>query len=99
MSTGTAQVSRGSANLSALVDLITKAVAVVNEEYEKVDAVIPPLESTLVGPFDTPESMTPELANAIQIIEAACAQLSVSVAPPGHIIVNVRPCAPHIFLH
>ena len=77
------------ASLLALVDLITKAVTVVNQEYAKVNAVVPPLESTLSGPFDTPESMTPELTKAIQVIEAACAQLTFTVAPPGHVMVNV----------
>lgn len=77
------------ANLLALVGLISEAVSTVNQEYAKVNSQVPSLDVATPGPFDTPESLTPELSRAIQIIEAACAQLTFTVAPPGHVIVNV----------
>lgn len=79
------------ANLLALVEIISKAVSTVNEEYAKANATVPSLDATSPGPFDTPESLTPELSRAIQTIEAACGQLSFTVALPGHAMTNVRP--------
>lgn len=78
-----------SANLLPLVDLITNAVKVVIDEYAAINQPVPSLDSTIPGPFDTPESTPPQLSKAIQIIEAACAQLSFTVASPGHVMTNV----------
>jgi len=81
--------SADSANLLLLVDLITNAVNVVVNEYAAVNQPVPSLESTVPGPFDTPEATSPQLSKAIQIIEAACPQLSFTVASPGHVMTNV----------
>lgn len=77
------------AHLLALVDLISKSVSVVIKEYAVFNETVPSLNSTVPGPFDTPESVPPELNKAIQIVEAACAQLSFSIAGPGHVMTNV----------
>lgn len=77
------------AQLLPLVNLITDAVKVVIEEYDATENTLPPLSSTAPGPFDSAVSISPELARATKIIEAACAQLSVSVASPAHSILNV----------
>ncbi|EIM90605.1 S-adenosyl-L-methionine-dependent methyltransferase [Stereum hirsutum FP-91666 SS1] len=77
-----------SANLLPLVDLITNAVKVVIDEYAAINQPVPSLDSNIPGPFDTPESTPPQLSKAIQIIEAACAQLSFTVASPGHVMTN-----------
>ncbi|KAF9014286.1 S-adenosyl-L-methionine-dependent methyltransferase [Cyathus striatus] len=86
MSSG--KVDSGAAQLLALANLITSAVQTVISEYKAAGASIPPLDSTVNGVFDTPEAVTPNLSKAIRTIEAACAQLSFSVASPGHVITN-----------
>lgn len=77
------------ARLSALVNLIQDSVKVVISQYDAVGQTVPSLDSVDTGPFDTPDNVTPELRKAVEIIEAACAQLSFSVASPGHVITNV----------
>ncbi|KAF8577159.1 S-adenosyl-L-methionine-dependent methyltransferase [Ramaria rubella] len=76
------------AQLSSLVDLISAAVKVVESEYASVGQRVPYLNSTAPGPFDTPEEVSVNLAKAVQTIEAACAQLSFTVASPGHVVTN-----------
>ncbi|KAJ6505928.1 S-adenosyl-L-methionine-dependent methyltransferase [Mycena vulgaris] len=78
----------GLADIVALADLISGAVKDVVAEYANAQASMPSLSSTSPGPFDTPESMPASLVKAIRIVEAACAQLSISVASPGHVVVN-----------
>lgn len=77
------------AQLLPLVDLISKSVALLVEEYRSSNQVVPSLDSTSPSPFDAPESKTPAMSRAVQIIEAACAQLCFTVASPGHVIINV----------
>lgn len=84
MSTATAP-----APLVELLDLIQANVKVVISEYAAINQVVPSLDSLVPGPFDTPESVTPQLSEAIRIIEAACAQLSFTIASPGHVVTNV----------
>ncbi|KAJ7637687.1 S-adenosyl-L-methionine-dependent methyltransferase [Mycena polygramma] len=78
----------GLADIVALSDLISNAVKDVVAEYTAAQVSLPSLSSTSPGPFDTPESMSANLVKAIRTIEAACTQLSVSVASPGHVIMN-----------
>lgn len=78
------------AHLVSLVKLIGASVHLLIQEYETAGHSIPALDSTIPGPFDTPESQTPSIRNAVETIEAACAQLCFSSASPGHVIVNVR---------
>ncbi|KAF8580550.1 S-adenosyl-L-methionine-dependent methyltransferase [Ramaria rubella] len=76
------------AHLTALVDVISTAVKVVVAEYAAVGHSVPSLNSTAPGPFDAPEKVNVILARAIQTVEAACAQLSFTVANPGHVMTN-----------
>jgi hypothetical protein len=75
-------------SLTALVSLISNAVKVVIDEYEQHGHPEPSLNSTSPGPFDALENTSPDLARAVRTIEAACAQLSFTVANPGHVMVN-----------
>lgn len=78
------------AHIIALKAIITQAVDEIIAEYAAIGEEVPSLDSTVPGPFDSPEKTPPRLARAIQQVEAACAQLSFTVASPGHVIVNVR---------
>ena len=78
------------AHLLPLVALISKSVAMLIDEYKSANEIVSSLDSTLPGPFDAPESRTSAMSRAIQIIEAACGQLCVSIASPGHVMINVR---------
>lgn len=82
--------SQDGAHLTALTAMISDAVKVVISAHAAIGERPPSLDSTAPGPFDSPESVPEDLAKAIQIIEAACAQLSFSVASPGHTMLNVR---------
>lgn len=75
-------------DLSALVKLISDSVAVVTSEYAKAGHVPPALDSTGQDPFYSPELVSDQLKTAIQITEAACAQLSATVASAGHVVTN-----------
>ncbi|KAJ7634565.1 S-adenosyl-L-methionine-dependent methyltransferase [Roridomyces roridus] len=81
--------SSGLQEILALSELINKAVA----QILQYGAVIPSLHSTEPGPFDTPEETPAEISAAIRTIDAACAQLSITVASPGHSVCNARETA------
>lgn len=76
-------------DLTTLAKLISDSVAVVVSEYANVGHAPPALESTDKDPFHSPELMSERLKAATKTIEAACAQLSATVASPGHVITNV----------
>ncbi len=76
-------------DLTAIVKLISDSVAVVTSEYAKAGHSPPTLDSTGQDPFHSPELVSERLKVAIKIIEAACAQLSATVASAGHVITNV----------
>ncbi|KAJ7209445.1 S-adenosyl-L-methionine-dependent methyltransferase [Mycena haematopus] len=76
----------GLADILALADLISGAVKDVVGEYTAAQVRMPALSSTSSGPFDAPESASANLLKAIRMIEAACTQLSFTVASPGHVI-------------
>ncbi|KAJ7634561.1 S-adenosyl-L-methionine-dependent methyltransferase [Roridomyces roridus] len=82
--------SSGLTQILALASLISDAVQSVVEAYTSAGETLPPLSSTAPGPFDTPESMAaqPKLGRAVQILDAACAQLMWSVGSPGHVVAN-----------
>ncbi|KAJ4479217.1 S-adenosyl-L-methionine-dependent methyltransferase [Lentinula aciculospora] len=75
-------------HITALTGLINKAVQDVIAEYGAIGQAIPSLDTLEPGPFQVPEEMPARLTKAIQIIEAACAQLCYSIAPPGHVMIN-----------
>ncbi|KAF9479528.1 S-adenosyl-L-methionine-dependent methyltransferase [Pholiota conissans] len=73
-----------------LTDLIVSSVKDVINEYQSSGHDVPSLFSTETGPFDAPHLTSPKLSKAVQIIEASCAQLTYTVANPGHVVTNVR---------
>ncbi|KAJ3865529.1 S-adenosyl-L-methionine-dependent methyltransferase [Lentinula novae-zelandiae] len=75
-------------HITALTDLINKATQDVIAEYAAVGQAVPSLDTLQPGPFQVPEETPTRLIRAIQIIEAACAQLNFTVAPPGSVMVN-----------
>ncbi|KAH7870498.1 S-adenosyl-L-methionine-dependent methyltransferase [Lentinula edodes] len=75
-------------HITALTDLINKATQDVIAEYSAVGQAVPSLDTLQPGPFQVPEETPTRLIRAIQIIEAACAQLSFTIAPPGSVMVN-----------
>ncbi|THU85643.1 S-adenosyl-L-methionine-dependent methyltransferase [Dendrothele bispora CBS 962.96] len=78
----------GNAQILALTSMITQAVQDVITEYAAIGREVPSLDSVETSPFDIPEETPAKLANAVQIIEAACAQLSHTISTPGHVVVN-----------
>ncbi|KAK7453205.1 hypothetical protein VKT23_011885 [Stygiomarasmius scandens] len=78
----------GLSDITKLAELISQSVSTVCAEYTSAGKVLPPLDSTESGSFDAPEKTNEVLQAAIKTIEAACAQLSVAVANPGHVITN-----------
>lgn len=78
------------AQLDALVSLITSSVERVKDEYKRLGYDAPDLHSVEPHPLDGSQPSL-ELKQAMQTIEGACAQLSVLVTPPQHTVTNVRP--------
>ncbi|KJA18249.1 hypothetical protein HYPSUDRAFT_70031 [Hypholoma sublateritium FD-334 SS-4] len=78
----------GTAEVIQLTNLITASVTEVVNEYQAAGHVIPSIFSTDSGPFDAPHLTSANLTKAVQVIEAACAQLSYTVANPGHTVTN-----------
>ncbi|GJE93466.1 O-methyltransferase [Phanerochaete sordida] len=83
-----ANPSPQAAQLTALVELISSSVKEVIAAYNAAGRDVPSLESLDEGPLEIPATTPASLTQARQIIEAACAQLCVTVAQPGDCIVN-----------
>lgn len=80
--------------LSSLVSLIADAAAIVEAHFKASQKpFVPSLDDTEEHPMDT-QLYSPELRKAVQTIEAACAQLTATVAKPSRTIVNVS-----VFIH
>jgi hypothetical protein len=90
MPTPSVGTTNGTTEITRLADLIVSSVKEIVSEYQTTGHDVPSLLSTEIGPFDTPHLATAKLSRAIQIVEAACAQLSFAVANPGHVATNVR---------
>lgn len=76
--------------LQGLVSLIGNATRLVEERFKASSRpYVPSLDDTEEHPLDSQMS-DPELRDAIQTIEGACAQLCATVARPSHTVVNVR---------
>lgn len=84
------------AHLLDLVAAIQKSVQDVVNEYQAVGAVVQSLDDPTahIGPFDTPENMSPKYLHAVHLIEAACEQLCATVVSPALSLVNVRRSTP-----
>lgn len=91
--------SKRAQELTKLVKLISSSVQDVISQYQVNGHNLPWLSSMEPGPFDKPHFAPEKLTKAIQIIEAACAQLSFAVASLGHVITNVSPKSPYICQH
>lgn len=85
-----AQPSTHAAQLTTLVELISSSVKEVIAAYDAAGRDAPSLDSLDEGLLETPATTPPNLRQARQIIEAACAQLCVTIAQPGDCVVNVR---------
>ncbi|KAJ3504647.1 hypothetical protein NLJ89_g7832 [Agrocybe chaxingu] len=73
--------------IAALGALISNATKVVEGHYARsAKPYVPSLEDTEEHPLD--RSLDPELREAVQIIEGACAQLCATLARPSHTVVN-----------
>lgn len=83
-------LAMSASQLLTLVELITNAVKVVIAEHDRVDQPLPSLDDPVPGPFDKAISITPDLSNAVKVIQAACAQLEYTVAPTSSTILMVR---------
>ncbi|KAF9052592.1 S-adenosyl-L-methionine-dependent methyltransferase [Rhodocollybia butyracea] len=75
-------------HITALTDLINAAVHDVITEYAAVGMAVPTLGSLTRGPFDSPEGTPEKFSRAVQVIEAACMQLTLTVTTPAHVVVN-----------
>ncbi|KAJ3768969.1 S-adenosyl-L-methionine-dependent methyltransferase [Lentinula raphanica] len=75
-------------HITALTELINDAVQEVIAEYAAVGQAVPTLHSLEPGPFQLPAETPARLTKAIKIIEAACAQLTYTVSPPGSVMLN-----------
>ena len=79
----------GAIDLLSLSNLISESVKTVIAEYAAAGKPVPTLNTLAPGPFDNPVNASPAYAKAVRTIEAACAQLTFTVADPAHSIVNV----------
>ncbi|RDB17353.1 3-O-methyltransferase 2 [Hypsizygus marmoreus] len=78
----------GSLQAVALADLITAQVQFIVTAYSTLGQTLPSLDSTAAGPFDVPANTPVKISTAVQLIEAACAQLCATVANPGHSVIK-----------
>ncbi|KAJ7637170.1 S-adenosyl-L-methionine-dependent methyltransferase [Roridomyces roridus] len=84
--------------VSSLLTLITQAAQTLEAGY---DGSIPSLDDTQSHPLDGKLS-TPDMQEAVQVLEGACAQLCATLARPNHTLLNkfyltVRPRPIHLF--
>ncbi|KAJ7770465.1 S-adenosyl-L-methionine-dependent methyltransferase, partial [Mycena metata] len=73
-------------HISSLLTLINSATRTLQAVYSKNDG-IPRLDDTEPHPLDGKLS-APEMKEAVQVLEGACAQLCATLARPNHTIVN-----------
>ncbi|KAG6831457.1 hypothetical protein H0H92_010366 [Tricholoma furcatifolium] len=74
-------------HVSNLLALITNSTKIIESHYAKV-APVASLDDLSPHPLDGNFLALPELRNALQILEGACAQLCVTLAPPNHTLIN-----------
>ncbi|KAJ6590637.1 S-adenosyl-L-methionine-dependent methyltransferase [Mycena vulgaris] len=73
--------------ISALLSLITEAARTLEAGYTKGHGCVPSLDETEPHPLDGKIS-SPEMKEAVQVLEGACAQLCATLARPNHTVVN-----------
>ncbi|KAJ7832037.1 O-methyltransferase-domain-containing protein [Mycena olivaceomarginata] len=77
----------GKSHIRALLTLINSAAEAAIVEYDKSGHDIPSLASTEPHPLDTSDD-TSNLKKALRLLEGACDQLCVALAPPHHTMMN-----------
>ncbi|KAF5365361.1 hypothetical protein D9757_013265 [Collybiopsis confluens] len=75
-------------HITKLKDLINGAVDDIIAEYAAISHAVPSLDTVEPGPFLVPEAVPVWMRKAVQIIEAACAQLRCTVALPGSVLLD-----------
>ncbi|KAJ7460725.1 S-adenosyl-L-methionine-dependent methyltransferase [Mycena latifolia] len=73
--------------ISALLSLINEAARTLEAGYTEGHGCVPCLDDTELHPLDGQIS-SPEMREAVQVLEGACAQLCATLARPNHIVVN-----------
>ena len=77
--------------VSALVSLIVNASKTLEQHFaQSAKPFVPSLDDTEPHPLDN-GTLDKELRTAIQVIEAACLQLSATAGRPSRTIMNVSP--------
>ncbi|KDQ24954.1 hypothetical protein PLEOSDRAFT_1114007 [Pleurotus ostreatus PC15] len=79
--------SEGKAQIRALLNLINTSAEQAIAEYDKQGCDIPSLTSGKAHPMDD-RLPSLELKNTLRVLEGACAQLCVTLAPPAHTMLN-----------
>ncbi|KAH7890352.1 S-adenosyl-L-methionine-dependent methyltransferase [Phlebopus sp. FC_14] len=77
----------GEAQLEALLEIINSSARQAIAEYKRVGATVPTINSTEFHPIDF-QTDTVALKKAVRLLEGACQQLCVSLAPPQHTVIN-----------
>jgi hypothetical protein len=78
----------GEAQLEALLEIINTSARQAIAEYKKGGNDVPTIHSKTFHPIDFATD-TVALKKAVRLLEGACQQLSASLAPPQHTIINV----------
>ncbi|KAJ6571689.1 S-adenosyl-L-methionine-dependent methyltransferase [Mycena capillaripes] len=73
--------------ISSLLTLINEAARTLQAGYANEDGLVPCLDDTEPHPLDTKLS-APEMKEAVQVLEGACAQLCATLARPNHTVLN-----------
>lgn len=83
----------GKAQLDALVALISTSVADVAAAYESASVPLPSLDPVVLDNAEVGKQLDDgtekNVARAVRVIEAACAQLIATLARPGRYVLNV----------
>ncbi|KAH7890353.1 S-adenosyl-L-methionine-dependent methyltransferase [Phlebopus sp. FC_14] len=77
----------GEAHLEALLEIIATSARQAISEYKKHGHGVPTIYTSEFHPLDLKED-TVALKKAVRLLEGACQQLCVSLAPPQHTVIN-----------
>ncbi|KAJ6571673.1 S-adenosyl-L-methionine-dependent methyltransferase [Mycena capillaripes] len=73
--------------ISSLLTLINEAARTLQAGYANENGLVPCLDDTEPHPLDAKLS-APEMKEAVQVLEGACAQLCATLARPNHTVLN-----------
>ncbi|KAJ6548154.1 S-adenosyl-L-methionine-dependent methyltransferase [Mycena vulgaris] len=74
-------------DIGQLLSLITEAARTLEAGYTRGHGYVPSLDETEPHPLDGKIS-SPEMKEAVQVLEGACAQLCATLARPNHTVLN-----------